>query len=54
MGFWRFPEGSGRQGRIERYCCNAICGAPTGSTVKGLRRNEMREIKYHDLMDIGF
>ena len=23
---WRFPEGSGRQGRMERYCCNVICG----------------------------
>ena len=36
-GFWRFPEGSGRQGRMERYCCNVICGAPTTSKVKGLR-----------------
>ena len=33
----RFPEGSGRQGRVERYCCNVICGAPTTSKVKGLR-----------------
>ena len=30
-GVWRFPEGSGRQGRVERYCCNVICGAPTTS-----------------------
>ena len=37
---WRFPEGSGRQGRVERYCCNVICGAPTTSKVKGLRRDE--------------
>ena len=43
MGFgeslrvWRVPEGSGRQGRVERYCCNIICGAPTTSEVKGLR-----------------
>ena len=36
-GVWRFPEGSGRQGRMERYCCNFICGAPTTSKVKGLR-----------------
>ena len=36
-GVWRFPEGSGRQGRVERYCCNVICGAPTTSEVKGLR-----------------
>ena len=37
MGFWRFPEGSGRQGRMERHCCNVICGAPTTSKFKGLR-----------------
>ena len=36
-GVWRFPEGSRRQGRLERYCCNVICGAPTTSKVKGLR-----------------
>ena len=23
---WRFSEGSGRQGKMERYCCNYICG----------------------------
>ena len=34
---WRFPEGSGRQRRVERYYCNVICGAPTTSNVKGLR-----------------
>ena len=26
-----------RQGRVERYCCNTICGAPTTSEVKELR-----------------
>ena len=36
-GVWRFPEGSGRQGKMERYCCNVICGSPTTSKVKGLR-----------------
>ena len=36
-GVWRFPEGSGRQGRVERYCCNVILGAPTTFKVKGLR-----------------
>ena len=41
-GVWRFPEGSGRQGRMERYCCNVIYGAPTTSRVKGLRWDEMR------------
>ena len=30
-------EGSGKQGMMERYCCNVICGAPTTSKVKGLR-----------------
>ena len=34
-GVCRFPEGSGRQERIEMYCCNVICGAPTTSDVKG-------------------
>ena len=36
-GVWRFPEGSRRQVRMERYCCNVIYGAPTTSKVKGLR-----------------
>ena len=36
-GVWRFPEGSGRQRRVKRYCCNIIYGAPTTSEVKGLR-----------------
>ena len=36
-GVWRFPEGSGRQGNVERYCCNVICGALTTDEVKGLR-----------------
>ena len=40
-GVWRFPEGSKRQGRVERYCCNVICGAKTTSDVKGLRWNEI-------------
>ena len=43
-GVWRFPEGSGRQGRMERYCFNVICGAPTTSMVKGLRLDEMKTI----------
>ena len=38
---WRFPEGSGRLGRMETYCCNVICGAPTTFEVKGLRWDEM-------------
>ena len=36
-GVWRFPESSGRQGRMERYCWNVICGATATSKVKGLR-----------------
>ena len=39
---WRFHESSGRQGRMEKYCCNIICGAPTTSKVKGLRWDEIR------------
>ena len=35
-GVWRFPEGSGRQGKVERYYCNVIYGAPTTSEFKGL------------------
>ena len=33
---WRFPVGSKRPGRVERYCCNVTCGASTtsGSKVK--------------------
>ena len=36
-GVWRFPEGSRRQGKRERYCCNVICAARTTVKVKGLR-----------------
>ena len=36
-GVWRFPEGSGRQGKAERYCCNIICSAPMTDEVMGLR-----------------
>ena len=34
---WRIPKGSERQGKVERYCCNVICGAPMIVKVKGLR-----------------
>ena len=34
------PEGSGRQEKMERHCCNVICGAPTTAEVKGLRRSK--------------
>ena len=36
-GVRRFSEGSGRQGKIERYCCNVIFGVPKTSKVKALR-----------------
>ena len=49
-GVWRFPEGSGRQGRMETYCCNVICGAPTTSNVKGLRWDEMINKTFHQTM----
>ena len=52
-GVWRFPEGSGRQGRMERYCCNVICGAPTTSKFKGLRRDE-KQNGYHHLQLLYF
>ena len=45
IGVRRFPEGSGRQGRVERYCCNVICGASTFFEVMGLRSDEMKEHK---------
>ena len=36
----RFTENSGRQGMVERHCCNVNFGAPTTVRVKGLRLNE--------------
>ena len=36
-GVWRFLDGSGRQGLVERYCCNAIRGATATVQVMGLR-----------------
>ena len=36
-GVWRFPEGSRRQGKVKRYCCNIVYGALTTIKVKGLR-----------------
>ena len=36
-GVWRFAEGSGRQGKVERYSCFVIFGALTTAKVKGLR-----------------
>ena len=36
-GDWRLPEGSRRQGKVERNSCNVICGTPTTVTNKGLR-----------------
>ena len=32
---------NGRQGGVERYCCNVNCGATMTSEVKGLRWDEM-------------
>ena len=39
-GVWRFPEGGRRQRKVEKYCCNVICGAPTTVKVKGLTYEE--------------
>ena len=35
-GIWRFPEGSRRQVKVERYCWNVIFGAQMTVKVKGL------------------
>ena len=41
-GVWRFPEGSERQRKLERYCCNVIYGVQTSVKVKGLIWDKMR------------
>ena len=41
-GVWRFPECGGRQGNVERYCCNVVCGVATTVKVKGLKWEEVR------------
>ena len=35
-GVWRFPEDIlfGRQGKVEQYCFNVICGAPKNFKAK--------------------
>ena len=43
-GVWRFLEGSGKYRKIERYCCDIICGVL--STVKVKNGNEMT--RFHD------
>ena len=35
-GVRQFPEGSGKQGKLEETGCAIICGAPTTLAVKGL------------------
>ena len=37
MGFGDSLRAAEKKGRVERYCCNVICGAPTTSEVKELR-----------------
>ena len=37
-GVRQVPEGSGKQGKMEKYGCKIICGAPTTLTVKGFMR----------------
>ena len=37
MGFGDSLRAAEDTGRVERYCCNVICGVPTTSEVKGLR-----------------
>ena len=45
---WRFPEGSRKQGKVDRYFCNVICVAPMTAEVKGLRWDEMNNIKHQE------
>ena len=35
-GVRQVPEGSGKQGKMEKTGCKIICGAPTTLAVKGL------------------
>ena len=42
---WRFPDGSGRQGKVEMYGCNLISDALTTAEVKGLRLDGMYKFK---------
>ena len=35
-GVGQVPEGSGKQGKMEKTGCKIICGAPTTLAVKGL------------------
>ena len=35
-GVWQVPEGSGKQGKMEKTGCDIICGAPTTFAVQGL------------------
>ena len=32
-----FGPAEDSEGRVERYCCNDVCGTPTTSKVKGLK-----------------
>ena len=34
-GVLQVPEGNGKQGEMEKTCCEIICGAPTTLAVKG-------------------
>ena len=36
LEFGKSPEGSRKQGKMERIGCKIICGAPTTLAVKGL------------------
>ena len=40
-GVLGYSVGSGTQGKVERYCCNIILGAPTTVGVQGMRGDEM-------------
>ena len=42
------PWGSGRQGRVEPYCCNVICGAPTTCEVNGTEMISPKTLQQHE------
>ena len=44
-GVRQVPEGSGEQGKMEKTCCEIICGAPTALAVKVLMMMRKRHLE---------
>ena len=57
-GVRQVPEGSGKQGKMEKTGCKMICGAPTTLMVKGLMMmmmmNDPREGSFQLSMSLKF